>query len=61
VTVTIRGREIPVVFSGAQGSVDGLDQINVGPLPRSFAGLGRLTVVVIADGLTANPVQVEFL
>jgi uncharacterized protein (TIGR03437 family) len=59
VTATIRGREIPVLFAGAQG-IEGLDQVNIGPLPRAFAGRGRLTIVIVADGLTANPVQVMF-
>jgi uncharacterized protein (TIGR03437 family) len=60
VSVTIRGHDIPVSYSGPQGAFDGLDQINIGPLPRSLAGKGRLTILVIADGLTANPVQANF-
>ena len=35
----------------------GLDQINVGPLPRSLSGSGRINVIVTADGQTANPVE----
>lgn len=58
--VLIRGREVPVLYAGRQGSVEGLDQVNIGPLPRSLAGRGRLTILLTADGLTANPVQAEF-
>jgi uncharacterized protein (TIGR03437 family) len=35
----------------------GLDQTNV-LLPRSFAGRGLVNVVMTADGLTSNTVQV---
>ena len=55
--VTVGGQNIPVLYTGAQGTYDGLDQINAGPLPRSLAGSGRVTVVVTAGGQTANPVE----
>ena len=38
----------------------GFDQVNIGPLRRFFAGRGRLTILLMADGLTANPVQANF-
>jgi len=38
--------------------VMGLDQINIGPLPRTLIGYGRVNIIVTADGQTANPVQV---
>lgn len=60
VKVLIRGREVPVLYAGPQG-IDGLDQINVGPLPRSLSGRGRVSILVLADGLTGNAVQAEFL
>ncbi|HTP33624.1 MAG TPA: hypothetical protein VMJ75_15705, partial [Candidatus Acidoferrales bacterium] len=55
--VTVGGQNIPVLYTGAQGTYDGLDQINAGPVPRSLAGSGRVTVVVTAGGQTANPVE----
>ena len=33
----------------AQGQFDGLDQLNLGPLPRSLAGRGEVEVVVTVD------------
>lgn len=56
VTVTIDG--VPVPFAGpvAQGQFDGLDQLNLGPLPRSLAGRGEVEVVVTIDGRQANSV-----
>jgi len=59
VTVTIDG--VPVPFAGpvAQGQFDGLDQLNVGPLPRSLAGRGEVEVVVTIDGKQANTVTLS--
>jgi uncharacterized protein (TIGR03437 family) len=59
VTVTIGGQNIPSAFS-AQGTYAGEDQINVGPLPGSLAGKGNVSIVVTADGLVANTVNVTF-
>ena len=60
VTVTVDG--MPVPFSGpvAQGEFDGLDQINIGPLPRSLAGRGEVEIVITVDGKQANVVTVAF-
>jgi uncharacterized protein (TIGR03437 family) len=58
VAVTVGGQTIPVVYVGAQGTFAGLDQINIGPLPPSLAGRGRVNIVLTADGQTAAPVQV---
>jgi uncharacterized protein (TIGR03437 family) len=58
VTATVNGLSVPVAYSGAQGGYDGLDQINVGPLPPSLAGAGAVSVVIVADGQTANAVTV---
>ncbi len=61
VTVTVDG--MPVPFNGpvAQGEFDGLDQINIGPLPRSLAGRGEVQIVITIDGKQANVVTVAFL
>jgi uncharacterized protein (TIGR03437 family) len=57
VTVAVGGVSCPVYFAGAQPQ-PGLDQANVG-LPRSLAGRGLVNVVMTADGLTSNTVQVS--
>ncbi|MEZ5393526.1 MAG: hypothetical protein R2724_11780 [Bryobacterales bacterium] len=61
VTVTVDG--VPVPFSGpvAQGQFDGLDQLNIGPLPLSLAGRGEVDIVVTVDGRQANIVTAAFL
>jgi uncharacterized protein (TIGR03437 family) len=57
VTCTIGGVTVPVLYAGPQPEFPGLDQVNVA-LPRSLAGKGLVTVTVVADGRTANPVQI---
>jgi uncharacterized protein (TIGR03437 family) len=57
VAVTVGGQAVPVLYAGAQGTYGGLDQVNVGPVPRSLIGSGRVTIVLTADGQTANPVE----
>ena len=49
-------------FAGpvAQGQFDGLDQINLGPLPRELAGRGEVDIVITVDGKQANVVTVTF-
>ena len=43
---------------GAQGTFAGEDQINVGPLPATLAGMGKVNIVLTADGQAANTVNV---
>lgn len=58
VTVTVGGISIPVLFYGpAPGNV-GEDQINIGPLPASLAGAGNVSIVLTADTMTANTVNI---
>jgi uncharacterized protein (TIGR03437 family) len=57
VAVTVGGQTVPVLYAGVQGTYDGLDQVNVGPVPRSLTGSGRVNIVLTADGETANPVE----
>jgi uncharacterized protein (TIGR03437 family) len=59
VTATVNGIGVPVVFSGAQGSYPGMDQINLGPLPAGLAGAGTVNVIITADGQVANTVAVS--
>ena len=58
VRATIDGSQAPVLFAGAQGGFAGLDQVNIGPLPRSFAGSGEVNVVVTSAGATSNTVTI---
>jgi len=55
----VGGISVPVLFAGAQGSFAGEDQVNVGPLPLSLAGRGSVPIVVTADGIIANTVNVS--
>jgi uncharacterized protein (TIGR03437 family) len=59
VSVTVGGISCQLYYAGvAGGGSDGLDQVNV-LLPRSLAGRGLVDVVMTADGLTSNTVQVS--
>jgi uncharacterized protein (TIGR03437 family) len=60
VTATIGGETVPVTYAGAQNEYFGLDQINLGPLPRSLSGRGTVMVLVKVDGKDANPVTIAF-
>lgn len=57
-TVSIGGVNAPVLYVGAQGSLTGLDQLNV-ELPRSLAGRGEVDVVVTVDSKVANTVRIN--
>ena len=58
VHVRIAGQDVPVLYSGASGHFAGLDEVIV-ELPRSLAGMGRVDVVLTADGQTAGPVSIH--
>lgn len=58
VSVSVGGMPAEVTYADAQPTFAGLDQINVW-LPRSLAGRGEVDVEVMADGKTANKVQVR--
>ncbi|MCI0338039.1 MAG: PKD domain-containing protein [Acidobacteria bacterium] len=58
VRVTAGGISLPVSYAGLQGTFVGLDQLNVGPIPRSLIGRGIVDIVVTIDDRTANVVQV---
>ena len=59
VTANVAGEEVPVLGALPQGEFVGLDQINVGPLPRSLAGRGEVDILLTADGESANTVTVN--
>jgi uncharacterized protein (TIGR03437 family) len=58
VTCTIGGVSVPVLFAGETPGFAGLDQVNIGPLPRSLAGRGEVDVALIVDGIPANIVKI---
>lgn len=60
VRARLDGVEIPTTFFGPQGGFVGLDQINIGPIPRNFAGKGEVTLRIEAVGRASNNVTVAF-
>jgi uncharacterized protein (TIGR03437 family) len=64
VAVTVGGQDVGVLYWGPQRlsagvNLVGMEQVNVGPLPQSLSGAGKVNIVLTADGQTANPVQVS--
>jgi uncharacterized protein (TIGR03437 family) len=60
VTVTLGGTPLSVTYAGIAPGYVGLDQLNLGPIPRSFIGRGPVNLVVTVDGTLANTVSVSF-
>jgi uncharacterized protein (TIGR03437 family) len=58
VRCTIGGVAVPIGFAGATPDFIGLDQVNIGPLPRALAGSGEVDVVLTVDNKEANVVRV---
>ncbi len=58
ITLTANGTPLEVPYAGAQGSLAGLDQLNV-RLPAALAGRGQLELQLLVDGRAANPVNVS--
>ena len=60
VTPRVGGLNTPLLSAGAQPDFAGLDQINVGPLPRDLIGRGRVSVAIGAtDASASNLVEIE--
>jgi uncharacterized protein (TIGR03437 family) len=58
-SATVGSVPVPVVYAGAQGSLAGLDQVNLGPLPASIGGkLGEADVALTVDGIAANALAI---
>lgn len=57
VTCTVGGVSVPVQYAGPQGQYPGFDQVNI-LLPASLAGAGTVNLVVTADGIAGNAVQI---
>lgn len=58
-SASLGGVNLPVLFIGAQSEFVGVDQVNLGPLPRSLAGRGNVNLVLTVEGQTANMVQLN--
>jgi hypothetical protein len=58
VHVQIAGRDVPVLYAGAAGHFEGLDEVTV-EVPRSLAGMGDADVTMTVDGQTADPVRIH--
>ncbi len=58
VTVEVGGVALPVTYAAKQPQYEGLDQINIGPLPRSLAGRGEVTIVTTIKGKRVNRLTV---
>ncbi|MGH9841385.1 MAG: family 10 glycosylhydrolase [Blastocatellia bacterium] len=58
VTVRIGGMPAEVSYAGPQGSLAGLDQLNI-RLPRNLAGRGDVEVVLLVENYVANVVQIN--
>jgi uncharacterized protein (TIGR03437 family) len=54
---TVGGKQVSVAYAGAQGTYEGLDQINL-VLPRSLKGAGVVDLTFAVDGAVSNAVTV---
>jgi uncharacterized protein (TIGR03437 family) len=59
VTCKIDGQNLPVLYSGAQPSFVGLDQLTL-QLPLSLRGAGQVHIAVSIDARTSNTVTATF-
>ena len=59
VGAAVGGESVPVLGALPQGQFVGLDQVNLGPLPRSLSGRGEVDITLTVDGLPANVVTVN--
>lgn len=60
VSATVGGDPTMAPFIGPAGGFIGLDQINLGPIPRSLAGRGLVDIRLTIDGKPTNVVQAAF-
>ena len=60
VQVTIAGEPVPVFAFVPAPGFDGLDQVNVGPIPRSFVNAGAVKVQLTVDSVVTNIADVRF-
>ena len=58
-TATVGGIAVNVAGPVPQSQFAGLDQVNLGPLPRSLSGRGEVAVVLDVDAKLSNAVTVS--
>jgi uncharacterized protein (TIGR03437 family) len=58
-TATVGGIAVSVAGPVPQSQFAGLDQVNLGPLPRSLSGRGEVAVVLDVDAKLSNVVSVS--
>jgi uncharacterized protein (TIGR03437 family) len=51
---------VPILGAAAQTEFPGLDQVNIGPIPRSLIGRGEVEIALTVRGVEANRVTVVF-
>jgi len=59
-TATVGGVSVQAAYAGEVMGFVGLDQANIGPIPRSLAARGNVEVVLNVDGKETNRVTVNF-
>lgn len=60
VTATLDGVPVPITAAFPAAGFVGLDQANVGPIPRSFIGRGIVQLIITVDGQASNVVELQF-
>ena len=55
----VGGRMTAILSVGPQGQFEGLDQVNVGPLPFELAAGGDLEIVITVDDVESNRASIE--
>lgn len=58
VLANVGGVSVPVTFAGPAPGLIGVDQVNLGPLPRNLAARGAVNIVLSVNGRAANTVTV---
>lgn len=59
VTAAIGGKAVPVLGAAAQSQYPGLDQVNLGPLPRTLAGSGSVSLSLKVNNINSNSVTLS--
>lgn len=58
ISAEVGNQKVPVIFAGTQGDFVGLDQVNLGPLPRNLIGKGVVNVELKVNNRDANRITV---
>jgi uncharacterized protein (TIGR03437 family) len=60
IVARVGGVAVPILGAAAQPEYPGLDQVNIGPIPRSLIGRGEVDIALTVRGVEANRVTVVF-